>query len=275
LISALLTDIRNNQPRQHPDQRVKELLEYGVDRFNCPEFIANDPIAVPHQFSLKQDIEISGFFAAILAWGQRPTILRKAKELMQLFDNAPYQWISGHQEADLKQLLHFKHRTFQPTDLLYFVHRFREFYSEHKSLEEAFVGQLTEPQDQSSRLSRFYNTLFDSPHCPDRSRKHVSTPARQSACKRINMYLRWMVRKDNRGVDFGLWQIIKPSELICPIDLHVDRVGKMLGLITRPKTDWSTAEELTQNLRLYDASDPVKYDFALFGLGIEDGIGKS
>ena len=248
------------------------LLEDRHARYNQPGFIAEDPIVVPHRFSRLQDIEISGFFAAILAWGQRKTIVRKATELMALFDNAPHDFMLHHSEDDLRRLLHFKHRTFNPTDLLYFVSFFQQYYRQHQSLEEAFVGPPGAAQDPASRLSRFYDTVFGLPDCPQRSRKHVSTPARKSACKRVNMYLRWMVRPDSQGVDFGLWQKLQPSDLICPLDVHVDRVGRKLGLITRKQTDWHTAVELTENLKQFDPHDPVKYDFALFGLGIEENF---
>ena len=191
---------------------------------------------------------------------------------MALFSNVPYQFVLHHSEQDLKNLLHFKHRTFNPTDLQYFVAFFKDFYSKQQSLEEAFTGLAgTNEQDAFSRLARFYNTVFSPDFAPQRSRKHISTPARNSACKRINMYLRWMVRSDNRGVDFGIWKNMQPSEIICPCDVHVDRVARSLRLISRPKPDWQTAVELTQNLALYDPNDPVKYDFALFGLGIEEG----
>ena len=260
-------------PVHEPRPELLELLEDRYTRYNRPDFIANDPVSVPHSFSKKQDIEISGFFAAILAWGQRKTIINKATELMALFGNAPHQFMLHHSEHDLKDLLHFKHRTFNTTDLLYFVAFFRDFYSRHQSLEFAFLGPPgTNNQDAYFRLARFYDTVFSLGFTPQRSRKHISTPARNSACKRINMYLRWMVRSDNNGVDFGIWQTIKPSELICPCDVHVDRVARSLGLISRPKPDWHTAVELTQNLSLYDPTDPVKYDFALFGLGIEEGM---
>ncbi|RYF81484.1 MAG: TIGR02757 family protein [Chitinophagaceae bacterium] len=259
-------------PVHQPSQKLRDLLENRHDRYNRPDFIAHDPVSVPHRFSKKEDIEISGFFAAILAWGQRKTIINKANELMALFGNAPHQFMLHHSDDDLKSLLHFKHRTFNTTDLLYFVAFFRHFYSLHQSLEEAFLGLPgTKNQDAYSRLVRFHDTLFGLDFAPNRSRKHVSTPARNSACKRINMYLRWMVRNDSRGVDFGIWKSIKSSELICPCDVHVDRVARNLGLISRPKPDWKTAAELTQNLALYDPTDPVKYDFALFGLGIEEG----
>lgn len=249
--------------------QIKDLLEDKFNKFNQPSFIKNDPIVIPHSFSLKQDIEISGLFAAILAWGQRVTIISKCGELMNRMDNAPYAFIQHHQESDLKALLGFKHRTFNDTDLLYLVYFLQQYYRAHSTLEDAFTANNT-ISGQKERLMHFYYLVFSLPEAPARTGKHISTPARKSACKRINMYLRWMVRKDNRGVDFGIWKNIKPADLICPCDVHVGRVGRKLGLITRPQTDWETATELTLHLQDFDPIDPVKYDFALFGLGIEE-----
>ena len=247
------------------------MLEDRYRRYNTLEFIANDPICIPHGFAQKQDIEIAGFFASILAWGQRKTIINKCTELMARMDNAPYQFILHHQDDDLKNLLGFKHRTFNDTDLLYLVHFFRWFYGQHDSLEVAFIGTGHSPlTSQKARLEHFYNLVFSLPEAPHRTRKHISTPAKKSACKRINMYLRWMVRKDESGVDFGIWNRMSPADLICPCDVHVQRVARKLHLIERTQSDWAMAEELTAHLRAYDPLDPVKYDFALFGLGIEE-----
>ena len=207
----------------------------------------------------------------MLTCWQRKTIINKCTDLLHRFYNAPFDFILNHHEQDLKCLLGFKHRTFNDTDLLYLVYFLQQFYNHHPSLELAFVG--TEPikiYNQKDRLAHFYNLIFSLPEAPNRTRKHISTPARKSACKRINMYLRWMVRQDNKGVDFGIWQQMQPADLICPCDVHVDRVARRLGLITRPQTDWQTAVELTQKLKEFDPADPVKYDFALFGLGIEE-----
>ena len=250
---------------------LKQFLDEKVEQYNVPGFITNDPVSIPHLFSKKQDIEIAGFFAAILAWGQRKTIISKCKELFARMDQAPYDFILNHREDDLKALLGFKHRTFNEVDTLYFIHFFRWFYSNHESLEEAFlVGQTNRVDSMESILIQFHNYFFGLEDGPSRTRKHIATPARKAACKRINMYLRWMVRSDDRGVDFGLWKKISPSQLICPCDLHVDRVARKLGLIRRTQTDWLTALELTERLREFDPNDPVKYDFALFGLGIEE-----
>lgn len=252
-------------------QSLKDFLDQKVEQYNQPGFISNDPISIPHRFSKKQDIEISGFFAAILAWGQRKTIINKCLELFQLMDNAPHDFLLHHQEPDLKAFLNFKHRTFNEVDTLYFIHFLSWFYRRHESLEEAFLnGQTGKLDAMESILIQFHQFFFSLADSPTRTKKHIATPARKAACKRINMYLRWMVRSDEKGVDFGLWTKIKPSQLICPCDLHVDRVGRKLGLITRKQTDWQTALELTERLREFDPEDPVKYDFALFGLGIEE-----
>lgn len=282
---------------------LKDFLDRKVEQYNQPGFIENDPICIPHQFSVKQDVEIMGFFAAVLAWGQRKTIINKCRELIDRMDGKPYAFIIGHEPDDLKGLLGFKHRTFNDTDLLYFVSFFRAHYERFNSLEDAFLpssmssefredflmeGQeeAVSSQEMSSNvcyqtelirpnlkvgdaLNRFRAYFFSLPDYPTRTRKHISSPAQKSTCKRLNMFLRWMVRNDLRGVDFGIWKRIRMSELICPCDVHVERVARHLGLITRKQTDWNTAVELTDNLRLLDANDPVKYDFALFGLGVE------
>ncbi len=246
------------------------MLDDCVERYNQPGFILHDPVSIPHGFSLPQDIEISGFFAAILAWGQRKTIINNCLKLMDLMDNAPYDFILHHQEHDLKRLLGFKHRTFNDTDLLYLVYFFRHYYAQYPSLETAFTGANNELQTQKERLEHFHTLVFSLEEAPQRTRKHIATPARKSACKRLNMYLRWMVRQDSNGVDFGIWKKIPMGDLICPCDVHVERVARRLGLITRPGMNWQTAEELTAHLRAFDPNDPVKYDFALFGLGVEE-----
>ena len=231
-----------------------------------------------------------GFWAATLAWGQRVTIIKKCKELIGLMDGAPYDFILNHQEPDLKKLLSFKHRTFNDIDTLYFIAFFKYHYERFESLEDAFIPpnplmgepkfDYTKDKDRDVNnepieiyLNYFRSYFFSLPDYPHRTKKHVSSPSQKSTCKRLNMFLRWMVRKDNKGVDFGIWNKIKPDELICPCDLHVDRVGRRLKLIIRKQNDWQTAVELTRNLREFDPEDPVKYDFALFGLGIEERWG--
>ena len=253
---------------QQTERELKQFLDEMSDKWNNPDFVPKDPIFVPHQYTLKQDIEIMGFFASIFAWGQRKTIINKSLELAQRMNNTPYEFILNHTDEDLKQLLGFKHRTFNDTDLLYFVDFLHRHYSLHESLEDAFI-----PAEGFTTMERslihFEENFFDHPDAPRRTRKHVATPARNSTCKRLNMYLRWMVRDDSKGVDFGLWKKIPASQLVCPIDVHVDRTARQLGLITRKQTDWKTAVELTENLRTLDSGDPIKYDFALFGLSIE------
>jgi len=254
-----------------PDIRsIKALLDDRVEKYNTPDFIPNDPVSIPHRFTKKQDIEISGFFAAILAWGQRKTIINNCLKLMELMDNAPHDFMLHYQEQDLKRFLGFKHRTFNDTDLLYLLYFFQEYYRQHESLETAFTGENNQLYTQKERLEHFHTTVFSLDEAPHRTRKHIATPARKSACKRLNMYLRWMVRKDDKGVDFGVWNKMPMADLICPCDVHVERVGRKLGLITRSGMDWLTAEELTARLRAFDPFDPVKYDYALFGLGIEE-----
>lgn len=249
---------------------LRDFLEEQTAIYNRPAFIENDPICIPHSFRQPQDIEISGFVAAVLAWGQRKTIINKCREFFGYMDNAPYDFVRFHEEADLKPFLHFKHRTFNATDALYFISFFRHFYRQHNSLEDAFLTGITPGSETTEQgLINFHRQFFSLPDFPERTKKHIATPARKSACKRINMFLRWMVRQDEQGVDFGLWHRLRPAQLVCPCDVHVDRVARQLGLITRKPTDWQTALELTQRLRQFDPNDPVKYDFALFGLGVE------
>lgn len=252
-------------------EELKAFLDAKVAQYNQPGFIADDPVSIPHRFSRLQDIEIAGFVAAVLAWGQRKTIIKKCEAFFELMDNDPYQFVLNHQESDLKPFEHFKHRTFNGTDALYFISLFRHHYQNYESLEDAFLMSADlEAVDVETHLTGFYNYFFSMPDFPIRTQKHIASPAKNSACKRLVMFLRWMVRRDNRGVDFGVWKRIKPTQLVCPCDIHVDRVARKLGLITRKQTDWKTAQELTGNLRKFDPKDPVKYDFALFGLGVEE-----
>jgi len=249
---------------------IASLLEEKYLQYNQVNFIENDPILIPHLFSLKEDIEIMGFFASILAWGQRITIINKCKLLISLFDNAPFDFILNHETKDLTQISKFVHRTFNGTDLLYTIYILKQIYTQHGSLENAFsIGLNTESENIEMGLNNFKKLFSDSEFYPQRTGKHIASPLQKSACKRLCMYLRWMVRNDDKGVDFGLWTKIKPSQLICPCDVHVDRVARHLGLLQTNKTDWNAAVTLTQNLKTYDAQDPVKYDFALFGMGVE------
>ncbi len=248
---------------------LKNFLDKKVAQYNTNAFIKDDPICIPHLYTKKQDIEIAGLFAAIFAWGNRTTIINKSRELMKRMDDAPFDFIKHHQEADLKGLLGFKHRTFNDTDLLYFVHFLQSHYAEHKSLEAAFTSEMQKDDTTTENaLKGFYHRFFSLPDAPPRTHKHIASPEKNSTCKRLSMYLRWMVRNDKHGVDFGIWKTIKPAQLVCPIDVHVARVAYHFGLLPRNKIDWYAALELTGELRKLDAADPVKYDFALFGLGV-------
>lgn len=254
------------------DINIKDFLDKKVEAFNKPSFIENDPISIPHLFTNPQDIEIMGFFASILAWGQRKTIINKCKELIERFDGQPAEFIRHHQDSDLKRLLGFKHRTFNDTDLLYFVSFLHFHYAHFDSLEDAFLQDkdlLTAGFSMERSLNEFKKYFFSLPDFPIRTRKHVSSPQSKSSCKRLNMYLRWMVRKDDNGVDFGLWNRIYAQDLICPCDVHVERVARKFGLITIDRVSWKMANELTDALKTFDPMDPVKYDFALFGMGVE------
>jgi len=246
-------------------QEVHDILEEKVATYNHPRFIEDDPISIPHRYTKLQDIEIAGFWTAMLSWGQRKTIINKASELMAYMDNAPYQFITQHEEVDLQRFEPWKHRTFQYDDTLYFISFFKDWYSKHDSLQDAFmIGE----GDVKTRLESFHLRFFGLPHLLRRTRKHVSTPTRKSSCKRLNMYLRWMVRNDSSGVDFGLWDKISPASLMIPLDIHVFNVSRQLGLLQRNKADWAAVEELTSSLRQFDSKDPVKYDFALFSMGV-------
>lgn len=247
--------------------QLQDFLNEKVLFYNQTSFIDSDPVCIPHMFSKKQDIEISGLFAAVFAWGQRKTIINKCRELLMLMDYSPYDFVLNHSENDLRAFENFKHRTFNPTDTLYFIHFLKYYYSSHESLQELFItSDHLKPIE--SGLYAFYHSFFSLPEAPLRTRKHIPTPERKSTCKRMNMYLRWMVRKDQQGVDFGIWKKIRMRDLICPVDIHVDRIARKLSLIHRKNTDWLTALELTENLKKLDPEDPVKYDFALFGLGV-------
>jgi len=248
---------------------LKKFLDRKVELYNQPSFIKDDPISIPGRFTKKQDIEIAGFFAAVFSWGNRNTIISKSNELMQLMDNAPYQFCMQHSDYDLKKLLSFKHRTFNTTDLLYFVAFFNMHYHNHNSLESAFTQWMNKKDETvENALNGFYHYFFSLPDVPQRTRKHIAAPEKNSSCKRLNMFLRWMVRNDNKGVDFGTWKNISPAQLICPLDVHVIRVATELKILHRKIPDWQAALELTSFLRTLDKADPVKYDFALFGTGV-------
>jgi uncharacterized protein (TIGR02757 family) len=251
------------------NNQLADFLNRKAEEYNTEAFIEADPISIPHLFSRKQDIEIAGLFAAIFAWGNRKMIIGKCKELMQRMDNSPYEFCLHLNETGLKRLTGFKHRTFNDTDLLYFVEFLHHHYKKYESLETAFSQWMT-PSDITveNALNGFHHYFFSLPDAPMRTQKHIAAPFKNSACKRLNMFLRWMVRRDNCGVDFGIWQQISPAQLVCPVDVHVARVARRFQLLTRLQTDWLAALELTENLRKFDKNDPAKYDFALFGLGV-------
>ncbi len=269
------------------ENALKTLLDDKILLYNTPAFIVKDPVSISHRFSKKQDIEIAGFFAATLAWGNRTSIINNCNRLLGWMDNAPHEFILNHRPGDLKPMLGFAHRTFNATDLLYFIETLQRHYSAYDSLEDAFFPQASEARSGAweqppkakkiavphssvgEALIRFNHYFFQGEY-PERTRKHVSNPARGSACKRLCMFLRWMVRKDASGVDFGIWNRISPADLICPLDVHVARVAHRLGLTSRPNADWRSAIELTNVLRRWRPEDPSIYDYALFGLGAEE-----
>jgi len=245
---------------------IKEFLDEKVVQYNHPGFIVSDPIAIPHRFDRKEEIEISGFLAATIAWGNRKMIVQNGYKLMDLMGNSPFDFVMNHSSSDLEKLTGFVHRTFNHTDLIYFIKALKNIYQFHGGLEKVFAGSASETSTQPA-IHQFKELFFSLPY-PERTTKHVSDPFNGSAAKRINMFLRWMVRNDGCGVDFGLWKSISPSQLSCPLDLHSGNVARKLGLLTRNQNDAKALAELDFNLRQMDRMDPVKYDFALFGLGI-------
>ncbi|GEO09400.1 TIGR02757 family protein [Segetibacter aerophilus] len=251
------------------NDQLKDFLDSKVEQYNTPAFIKDDPVCIPHLFTEKQDIEIAALFASIFAWGNRTIIIKKSKDLLQRMDNAPYDFIVNHTDNHLKALLGFKHRTFNDTDLLYFVEFLRHHYTHNKSLETAFTnGMNKEDETTEQGLNHFFRYFFSLEDAPARTKKHIASPGKKSTCKRLNMFLRWMVRNDKKGVDFGIWKKISPAQLVCPIDVHVARVAYRFDLLQRNQIDWTAGVELTANLRFLDRADPVKYDFALFALGV-------
>lgn len=252
------------------DDELQEFLNEKARHYETLKFIDSDPIQIPHLFTKKEDIEIAGFLAATIAWGQRPTIIRNANFLMQQMDMAPHQFITQFKEEDLEGFANFKHRTFNFEDLKTFLKSLQNLYKNHGGLENAFSQS---PTNMALNISSFKQSFFEIDHLP-RSTKHVSDPLKGSAAKRLNMYLRWMVRPATGGVDFGIWNQIKPKDLYLPLDVHTANVSRRLGILKRKQNDWKALEELMGRLRAYDTKDPVKYDFALFGLGVFEGFGK-
>lgn len=247
---------------------ITELEKY-YELYHQKDFIENDPILIPHLFSKKEDIEIMGFFASILAWGQRVTIINSCKKIAEIFDNSPHDYIINHKDKDLKSCIGFVHRTFNDTDLLSIIGFLKEQYINHGGLERSFSKHLNNKSETIEQCLIGFRKMFEgSSSYVDRSKKHISSPLSGSACKRLCMYLRWMVREDDKGIDFGIWKSIKPSQLICPLDVHVMNTVNEIGLMKCDKADWNSAMTLTKKLKTYCKTDPVKYDFALFGYGV-------
>ena len=247
-------------------QYLKDFLDSKVVEYNHPRFIETDPIQVPHTFKIKEDIEIAGFLTASIAWGNRKSIIHNAYRMMQLLDRAPYDFIMNHKEDDLERLLPFVHRTFNGDDFIQFIKSLQHIYTNQGGLEHIFSIHA-QPYSLQRAIHEFKKTFFEINHLP-RTQKHLSDPLKGSAAKRLNMFLRWMVRDDNSGVDFGLWKKLNPSQLSCPLDVHSGNVARKLGLLHRKQNDAKALEELDASLRRLDPNDPVKYDFALFGLGV-------
>ncbi|MEM6264946.1 MAG: TIGR02757 family protein [Bacteroidota bacterium] len=247
---------------------LKDFLELKYSQYNTPDFIAEDPISIPHQFQRKEDIEIAGFFSALIAWGRRNMIIRNAQSLMERMDMAPYDFVMAAEEEDLNRLSGFVHRTFNEQDAYALVLSLRMAYQQEGGLE----ALLTKGPTVYEGLVNLRTVLSTHPVFPQRTHKHLANPAKGSSAKRLNMYLRWMVRSDKRGVDFGIWKGLAPSQLLCPLDVHTAKVARKLGLLTRKQNDWKAVVELTDNLKVFSPEDPVKYDFSLFGLGVYDGF---
>jgi uncharacterized protein (TIGR02757 family) len=251
-------------------RNLKVYLDTKHEQFNQLGFIKDDPISIPHRFQKKEDIEIIAFFMAIISWGQRKSIISSGKKLLQIFNHAPHDFIINHQETDLKKCLGFVHRTFNEEDLLSLIAYIKSLYLHGDGLEFSFSKHLkSKDKTIENALNGFRMDFEKSEFFLNRTKKHIAYPNGGSACKRLNMYLRWMVRKDKYGVDFGIWNSISPSQLICPLDVHVIKQAFALNLIDSEKSDWKTAIQLTEKLKKFDKSDPVKYDFALFGIGID------
>ncbi|WP_310282358.1 TIGR02757 family protein [Flavobacterium piscis] len=253
-----------------PENELKDFLDAKVLQYNTIDFIEPDPISVPHRYSLKEDIEIAGFLASTIAWGNRKMITKNGHRMMNLLGNSPYDFVMNYNDSQLEKLDGFVHRTFNSNDFTYFIKALNHIYSNHGGLETIFNNNQTEDSLQPA-IHALNEAFFEIPHLT-RTRKHVADPFKGSVAKRINMCLRWFVRNDNAGVDLGIWKNISPSKLSCPLDVHSGNVARKLGLLTRKQNDSKALCELDSSLRLLDSTDPVKYDFALFGLGIFEGF---
>lgn len=248
-------------------KELKSFLDAQVELFEKPEFFEADPLGIPHRFSKKEDIEISGFLAATIAWGNRKSIINSANRMCLLMDNAPHDFILNHTEEDYKKLEGFVHRTYNSVDLQYFFFALQRLYNEQNGLEGIFTDGFSFHGNAAGAISEFKKQFFQFEHLK-RTQKHVSDPMKGSSAKRLNMYLRWMVRPADKGVDFGLWKNIPLNKLMIPLDVHTGNIGRRLGLLVRTQNDWRAVEELMAALRKFDSEDPAKYDFALFGLGV-------
>lgn len=249
---------------------LKDFLDEKVIQYNTRDFIESDPVQIPHLFSQKEDIEIAGFLSATIAWGNRTMIIKNSHRMMELMGNTPYDFVMTHSDNDLEQLQSFVHRTFNGIDFVHFIKSLQNIYQNHGGLESVFSKNTVTLSMQES-ISEFKKVFFEIPHL-NRTQKHVSDPRKGSAAKRINMYLRWMVRQDAKGVDFGIWKSISPALLSCPLDVHSGNVARKLGMLSRKQNDGKALHELDIKLRVLDPCDPSKYDFALFGLGVFEGF---
>lgn len=245
---------------------LKEFLDTKVLEYNQPKFIESDPIQIPHQFTLKEDIEISGFLTSTIAWGNRKMIIKNSEKMMDLLGNSPYDFVMNHKQHHLNNFEGFVHRTFNSLDATYFMKALQHIYKNHNGLESVFSNYSTKTSTQPA-IHKLKQLFFEIPYT-ERTKKHISDPLKGSAAKRINMFLRWMVRNDKAGVDFGIWNTISPAILSCPLDVHSGNVARKLGLLTRKQNDAKALTELDNSLRKMNKVDPVKYDFALFGLGV-------
>lgn len=250
-------------------EELRSFLDEKVEQFNRYDFIDNDPIQIPHRFQAKEDIEISSFLTSTISWGKRIMIIKNANRMMQLMDESPYDFVMNHSDNDLRSMKNFVHRTFNGEDLVFFIRSLKKIYSDD-GMERIFLPKVEE-LSMKEALGRFNKVFFLEADDKHRTRKHVANPLNGSSAKRLNMFLRWMVRNNDTGVDFGIWNKIPTSKLSCPLDVHTGNVGRMLNLLSRKQNDWKAVAELDGSLRKMDPIDPVKYDFALFGLGVEEG----
>ncbi|MGI6342188.1 MAG: TIGR02757 family protein [Bacteroidales bacterium] len=247
------------------DNELKDFLDFYYLKYNNVSFIENDPISIPHKFTRKEDIEISAFFASILAWGKRSEIIKKSNVLIDMMDYEPYNFIINASDEEFKKIIKFYYRTFSGDDALYFVHSLKNIYTNKGGLEKVFTDAYSKTGNFKDIFIEFYDIFFELPHLV-RTRKHIANPKKGSAAKRLNMFMRWMVRKDDKGVDFGLWNGISQADLMLPLDLHTANTSRKIGLLTLKQNNWNAVVEVTEKLRKLDSNDPIKYDFALFGV---------